>query len=109
MVSSAQWKSNEIPLTRDLELKDMNSSYKTARERMTRKASGEIVGMWSERKDLSSRHISGHVTPPRSRKHKVRRLYALSQELKYKTLIRQKEPMWIQFISTDKHIEYATF
>lgn len=83
MVSAAQWKSNEIPLTRDQELKDMNSSYKTARERMTRKASGEIMGMWSERKDLSS----GHATPPRSRKHKVRRLYALSEELNYKTLI----------------------
>lgn len=24
----------------------MNSSYKIARERMTRKASGEIMGMW---------------------------------------------------------------
>lgn len=58
MVSSGQWKSNEIPLTRDLELKDMNSSYKAARERMTRKASREITGMWSERNDLSSRNIS---------------------------------------------------
>lgn len=41
MVSSGQWKSNEVLLTRDLELKDMNSSYKIARERMTRKASGD--------------------------------------------------------------------
>lgn len=46
MASSGQWKSNEIPLTRDLDLKDMNSSYKIARERMTRKASREITGMW---------------------------------------------------------------
>ena len=98
MVSSGQWKSNEIPLTRDLDLKDMNSSYKAARERMTRKASGEITGMWSERKDLSSRNISGHatVTTLRSRKHKVRKLYALSQQLNYKTLIRQNVPMWRQ-------------
>lgn len=89
MVSSGQWKSNEIPLTRDLELKDTNSSYKAARESMTRKASGEITGMWSERKDMSSRNISRHatVTTLRSRKHKVRKLYALSQQLNCQTLI----------------------
>lgn len=62
MVSSGQWKSNEIPLTRDLELKDTNSSYKAARESTARKAGGEITGMWSERKDLSSRSISRHAT-----------------------------------------------